>query len=442
MRRKFLLISGCVLLLAFGLQGTLIEDSRAAPPDSGDHGIDSLLIVKNNIREVRAYSETEVRRSRKDYYDILDRVPMDTAYLITRTQYDDSGRIVSVVDSAWASNEPAVHVTVQAYTYSGNRPATYSRKEVILPGNKKDTSRVVSMETIEWSNSFTRRHTEKEESGQWNVQIDSTVYNNDGQKRQTYTYNSMGDSFVEEYTYDAKARLKYRRLAMKQFWSPPWEMESTSYTYADDGSHTELDSVWRIDPDMNKARARAGKSSQSDYKWRVLMMAPATGAFNRLESREERRYDAQNHLLLRQEWVQYAQMWEDYSWVYDQRGRLVLHTEWRGDRPEDKDGTYGRACTDSIWYEYRLSVLYHEKTRRYCNGYYTAYDDTFQLNPDRVERDDYYGSIKGGVTNVTTFRHGKGVDHYVADARGLPIERRYHDYSNELTIVEYTYYTR
>lgn len=442
MRAKFLRLSGCLLLFVAGICAACMHDSLAALPAPEVHGIDSLLIVKNNIREVRAYSETEVRRDEREYYAIGENAKLETEYLITRTQYDASGRIISIIDSAWASDAPQVKLTTQSYVFAGARRESYSKKIVLLPEQKQEPVKTLSVETIEWNAAFTRRHTEQEESGQWNVQVDSTVYNRDGQKRLTYTYNSMGDSFVEEFTYDAKARLNYRRLTMKQFWSPPWEMESTTYTYAKDGSHTELDSVWRIDPDLNAARVRAGKTSQSDYKWRVLMMAPATGTFNRLESRAERKYDAQNRLLQRQEWVQYAQMWEDYSWVYDQRGNLILHTEWRGDKPDDKNGVYGRACTDSIWYAYRNSVLYHEKTRRYCNGYYTADDDTFAQNPDRTEKSNYTGSVKGGVLTLTTFRHGKGVDYYIADARGLPIERRFHNHTNELTIVQYSYYTR
>lgn len=437
MRLKLLCLCAFLLVLFTGARQTLPGDHTGP----GVHGIDSTLIVKYNIGEVRAYSETEVRRNEREYYDIGDKIPLATEYLITRTRYDEAGRVLSIVDSAWASDNTDLNVTNRRYAYAGNRATAYSMIHVIFPGRNKDAVRIISGEWTEWNDQFTRRRTEKEESGQWNVQTDSTVYNKDGQKRLTYTYNSMGDSFVEEYAYDAKARLKYRRLAMKQFWSPPWEMESTSYTYNNDGSHTELDSVWRIDPDMKAARARAGKNSGGDYKWRVLMAAAGTGTFNRLESREERRYDAAGHLVLRQEWVQYAQMWEDYSWVYDNRGLLVLHTEWRGDKPDGRY-VYGKACTDSIWYEYRQQSVYHEKVRRFCNGYYTAYDDTFRSDPDRVVRAAYSGSLQGGVETVATFQHDKGVDHYIADARGLPLERRFHAQPNELTIVKYTYYAR
>lgn len=438
--RTTLVLCCTLLLLAWtGISGKRSAlAAQVADPDSS-------LIVKNNIRKVKAYSETEVRRDLRNSFDSEDQGPPATEYHTTWTEYDRQGRVILVVDSATASDNKGLTIQTDKFVYNGNalREHQYAKTSELMEG--RPTKKTIRLESTKWNRDCMLHHSEQEEAGQWNVQTDSTVYNSAGQKRITYSYNSMGDSFVEEFTYDAKARLKYRRLTMKQFWSPPWEMESSSYSYNENGGKSVVDSVWRMNPDMKAARSRAGDVRAVDYKWKVLMAAPATGSFDRLETRKESWYDSRDSLVHYQLWEQYAYMWEDYTWVYDKDSKLVLTTEYRGDRPGDHS-VYGTPCTDSIWYEYKNGIVYHEKVKRFCNGSAISYDDTFQLSgvpvdPDRSVSFTYEDKNAGLVKVVSRYRHNKIVATDSYNEKGLLIRREENNFRNEPVVIKYTYFT-
>lgn len=405
-------------------------------------GHDSLLIVKNGIHKMRAISETQVTRDHRWEFQLGDTIPTATERVVSWTEFDKKGRVISVVDSSTASDHKNLKMKTQEYVYDKDKLIRHSVKEWYeSPGDTGKAMRVVWVEITNWDTKFTLHHTEEEEAGQWNMQIDSTVFNPDGQKRLTYTYNSMGDSFVEEFTYDAKARLKYRRLSMQLFWSPPWEMESSTYTYHDDGSHVRLDSVWRIDPDMNAARKRAGDKRAPDYAWKVLMAAPVTGTFNRLENRDEYTYNARGDVTRTLWWSPITLCWDDYTWVYDAEGKLVHNTERRGRPP----GEESDPCTDSTWYEYKNGILYHEKVRRYCNTYYTSYDDTFQVNgvpvdPNRSFSFKYEDKEFGIVEVITRYEHNSIVETTSFNEKGLMIKREFVERLGNETVTKFTYF--
>lgn len=397
---------------AFGVKNSSVS-VRVASTTSGE--IDSILLVKNGFHIVHEQQvATKIVQERWDwdgpgnnkrYREITDRW----------TEYDGDGRIIHISDTNSTSQGYYNKISDEHREYAGGKLVKLTRREWSCDSirKNKNDSQLISAETVLYTPQYTWKHSESEDVGTWIIRTDSTVFTPDHQPAVTYTYTSMGDSMVEEFTYDQYSRLKYRRLSMKQFWSPPWEMEATFYTYREDGSHMERDSVWRIDPDMNVAAKRAGDPKAKDFCWKRLLCAPSTGTFNRLEWWEERTYDANQNMILDQKWTQYAYDWEDYSWTYNDKNQLIRHTEWRGDPPNVKpnDVVYGESCRDSIWYTYEDSVLVTEKSWHYCNTYYDSSYTDYRFNgkpldPNRTEITDYVG-FEGFSKVKTTYKDGR-----------------------------------
>lgn len=405
---------------------------------------DSLSLIKNSIRKVRSQSETIARREERHQYELSDSVPTAIERTITWKEFDRNGNLLSQTDSLSASDREAIEVVVHTYTYAGIRLVShYIVDQIIVPAKRNAKPIVKFISMTDYTNAYKRVRTEQQESGQWNVQTDSTIFNSSGQPRITYTFNSMRDSFVEEFTYDEKARLKYRRLTMKQFWSPPWEMESTSYTYTSDGGKLVVDSVWRMNPDLAIARSKAGDRNAADYTWKILMIAPTTGSFDRLESRKERTYDNAGRLVLSQLWAQPSHMWEEDSWTYNEKDQLTRTTEYRGDRPGDHS-IYGEPCVDTVWYYYGEKFMEELESSRICNGLVTGqyrvfYDGIEFIDPNRVESYKYTGNLDGCKEVSSTYRLNQLQSVVYSDGRGLPIREVSYDFYRTETVTEYSY---
>ncbi len=353
--------------------------------------IDSTLIVTQQVRKVKEVRTTEELERRRWDWDGPENNTKLTNVQTTWTTFDKSGRVVAIDDTLVDDKYNRTEITNETFYYSGNKMIErqltlhYSYESY---GPKDSTVRI---EIVKWSDGLTWRQLEWADYGQWIVHIDSTVLNSTGMPHVTYTHNSMGDSFVEEYVYDAKARLKYRRLAMKQLWSPPWEMEASLYTYADDGSYVQRDSVWRIDPDMNRAAQLAGDRNSPGYEWRVLLMAPSMATFHRLESWEEWTYNADQLLVRKQTWTEYAHTWYDYSWSYNSQGQIVRETEWRCTRWHlSEEPEIGNK--DSVWYMYKNGKLASKEEMHSISGDAERSKNIFGAkDPNRTEISDYCG---------------------------------------------------
>ena len=90
---------------------------------------DSLLIIKNGIHKMRAISETEVTRDHRWEFQLGDTVPTAIERVVTWTEFDKKGRVVSVVDSSTASDHTSLKVKTQEYEYKNNTLVRHSMKE-------------------------------------------------------------------------------------------------------------------------------------------------------------------------------------------------------------------------------------------------------------------------------------------------------------------------
>lgn len=180
---------------------------------------DSLSLIKNSIRKVRSQSETIVRREERHQYELSDSVPTAIERTITWKEFDRNGNLLSQTDSLSASDREEIEVVVHTYTYtySGTRLIShYIVDQITNPAKRNEANCEI------YFSDRLHKCIQTCANGAAGIRsmectTDSTIFNSSGQPRITYTFNSMRDSFVEEFTYDEKARLKYRRLTMKQF---------------------------------------------------------------------------------------------------------------------------------------------------------------------------------------------------------------------------------